>query len=115
MSALTWAAASIVRTHLTGKDTPEGAVVTGIRAPLGQSLVATVFHNPPTSAAHANCRLELAELDRGDRDADLAIVVEHSTLTGIEPDDAEAWNVHMTLPTLLRILGTATLTEKEPS
>lgn len=106
MSALTWAA-DYVRAHLTGEPTPEGAVVT-VPTPLGQKLIASVFETTATSAPHTNARLELAELDRGDLDADLAIVVEPSTLAGIDTDDAEAWNVHMTLPTLLRLIGAPT-------
>ncbi|SDQ04988.1 hypothetical protein [Leucobacter chromiiresistens] len=102
--------------NLLGVDpagAPESTTVTGLRSPLGDTITATVFDTPALSDGHDNARLELAELERGDNDADLGIVVSPAGLTGIDETAPEAWNVTMTLPTLRRILGQDTHNEKE--
>lgn len=113
MSALTLAAAATIRAIITGTTTPEGSTVPGLRTPLGDSITATIYADPPTSTPHTNGRLEFADMERSESDADLAIVIDPSQLPGIDPDDPEAWNVHMTLPTLLTILGHNPNTEQE--
>lgn len=115
MSALTIDAAATVRSFITGIpiDQNDAATVTGLRSPLGDQIVAAVYHQPITTPAQINTRIDVADMDRGDRDADLAIIIDPSAMPGIDHRDAEAWNVHMTLPTLLRILGADTTHEKE--
>lgn len=116
MSALTLEAAALIRGLLTGEAKPSDlSVVTGVRTPLGQSVVATVFRKPVSTAGQIDMRLELAETERGDRDADLAVIVSPTSLPGIDPEDAEAWNVTMTLSTLIRLLGQDTTTEGIPA
>lgn len=114
MSAIAIAAAALVRSMLTDAPSPsDRSVITGLRTPLGQSLIAAVHHNQITTPAQIDVRLNLAELERGDRDTDLAVVVAPTSLPGIGPEYPEAWNVTMTLPTLARILGQTITTEKE--
>lgn len=115
MSAETLGAAATVRAILTGDSRPEGATIHGLRTPLGDSITAEVYSQPPTSTAHGNGRLDYADMERADNDADLALVIEPSQEPGINSGDAEAWNVRMTLPTLLRILGAETPTEGTPA
>lgn len=116
MSGLTLEAAALIRGLLTGEAKPsDRSVVTGVRTPLGQSVVATVFRKPVTTRGQTDMRLDLAETERSDRDADLAVIVSPTDFPGIDPEDAEAWNVTMTLPTLIRILGQDTTTEGTPS
>lgn len=98
--------------HLTG-DGPHRAAITGLRAPLGQRITATVAERPARTPEQLDARLTIAEMNRGDDDADLAIVIDPSAVAGIDTDAAEAWNVHMTLPTLLRILGQDSTPGKE--
>ncbi|QZY52899.1 hypothetical protein [Leucobacter tenebrionis] len=107
MSARAFGAAAIVRALLDDGpgDTVQSSTITGLTTPLGQSIVVTVFPDPVSSAEHQDMRLEIAEVNRGDADADLGVVVAPTGLAGIDRAAPEAWNVTLTLPTLLRLLG----------
>lgn len=110
MSTITLDAAATVRSLLSGEpaDPAHGTTVTGLSTTLGDSIVATVYAWPAEAAVNLDSRLEFADMERGDRDADIGIVIAPTGLAGLNQADATAWNVHMTLPTLLRILGTPT-------
>lgn len=90
--------------HLTGEG-PQRTAITGLTTPLGETITATVSERPASAPGHLDARLTVADMHRGDDDTDLAILIEPSAVVGIPSSAPEAWNVHMTLPTLLRILG----------
>lgn len=113
MSVRAFGAAAIVRALLDDgpTDSKESSTITGLRTPLGASVTATVFPDPVNSAGHQDMRLEIAEVNRGDTDADLGLVIAPTGLVGIDRTAPEAWNVTLTLPTLVRLLGQDTTTE----
>lgn len=112
MNRPNWAAAvATVQSIVAGLDSDEisyRATVDGLRGPLGQTITATVSGQPPLSSHHISALLEVAEMNRGDNDAGLGLVIAPAGLPGIDTNDAAAWNVHMTLPTLLELLGQST-------
>lgn len=96
---------------LTGRR-PSKATISGLTTPLGETITVTVSEQPATMPGHIDARLTLAEMNRGDNDTDLGVFIDPSALVGLDEAAPEAWNVHMTLPTLLRILGADTTNQK---